>query len=171
MNTEQTPADRKRAIKVANPFEKGTLEYKEEIKRRLRENWTNKKNVYRNKTKEANTLPIPKKTYFKVPDDLISVLGNDIQINNDIKTWYFLHSKRSIQLSETTQKQYKNYNKRIPEGDIWSEVRFINEQPVQSKAQFIKSRLALVADKIANLYESNEPILKASEYNDLVLYP
>jgi len=169
MNSEQTPADRKRAKKIAIPFAKGTLEYKEEINRRLRENWSNKKNVYRNKTKEANSLHIPKKTYFKVPDDLISVLGNDIQINNDIKTWYFLHSKRSIQLSETTQKQYKNYNKRIPEGDIWSEVRFINEQPVQSKAQFIKSRLALVADKVANLYESNEPILKASEYNDLVL--
>jgi hypothetical protein len=169
MNTEQTPADRKRAIKVANPFEKGTLEYKEEIKRRLRENWTNKKNVYRNKTKEANTLPIPKKTYFKVPDDLKDILGDTIQITNDIKTWYFLHSKRTIQLSETTQKQYKNYNKRIPEGDIWSEVRFVKEQPVQSKAQFIKSRLAHVADKVANFYESNEPILKVNEYNDLIL--
>lgn len=165
----QTPADKKRAIKVANPFEKGTLEYKEEIKRRLRENWTNKKNVYRNKTKETNTLSIPKKTYFKVPDDLKDILGDAIQITNDIKTWYFLHSKRTIQLSETTQKQYKNYNKRIPEGDIWSEVRFINEQPVQSKAQFIKARLALVADKVANFYETNEPILKVTEYNDLIL--
>lgn len=122
------------------------------------------------KKKPANVLPLLRKLTIEIPADLQSVFGKEFNMNNDLSTWYFMHSKPIETLSEITQKQYKQNYKRLEKlsANVFDRIRFILSQPLATKAQMIKSYLAHIADDVRILHNKPVGIQSTAKYQQLV---
>jgi hypothetical protein len=106
-----------------------------------------------------------------MPPKLIPVFGKTFTLNNDITSWYCFHSKRLIELSETTQRQYKLLTLRLSKvaEDPFERVIYVLTQPLATKAQFIKAWLNHLSDTLYDIYLKPEPIKTIKVYEELVL--
>jgi hypothetical protein len=173
---------KKRAGRKPIPYEKGSAEYKQEVARRALERFhkKNEKKVKKDTTfiyptyrdaKPENALPPLRSLSVEMPTYLKPVFGEKFELNNDIPTWYFMHAKPIGALSETTQKQYKQYQLRLVKVslDMYERLRYVLTQPVAIKAQFVKSWLAYTADKVREIYQKPQPIHNRGEYEQLII--
>ena len=172
----------KRAARSKIPYEKGSDDYKKEVARRALERYhrKNKKKIQKEPlniyptykdSKPENALPFIRLLSVEMPTSLKPVFGETFELNNDIPSWYFMHAKPSDTLSETTQKQYKQYQLRIVKVslDMYERIRYVVTQPVAIKAQFIKSWLAYLADQVRDIYQKPKPIHDRTKYEQLVI--
>ena len=146
----EVPQARKR---IPIPYAKDSQEYRDEVKRRLRENWSKKKEQYRPKVEEqenGEAPPLPRNLPIKwsIPDDLHDILGESITLTADWAKLPLYHVRRQDQLSKTTLQQYKSYYTRLPQKDIYEVVRFIKEQPLATRNMFAKAGLSFVAQDL-----------------------
>jgi hypothetical protein len=149
----ETPETKKR---IPIPHAKGTQEYRDEVRRRLRENWAKKKHVYRPpepEQEEGEAPPMPKNLpiNWAVPSDLHDVLGENITLTTEWAKLPLYHVRRQDELSKTTLQQYKSYYYKLPQRDIYDVVRFIRTHPLAQQNMYAKSALSYVAQ---DLWES-----------------
>jgi hypothetical protein len=145
-------SDVKEQKRVPIPFAKGTQEYRDEVRRRLRENWAKKKEQYRPKPEKEEEIevgekpPIPKNFTgnWAVPADLIDILGETVALPEDWTKWALFHVRRQDTLSKTTLIQYKAYYYRVPRRDIWDVARFIKTHPLAQQNMFAKAGLSYI---------------------------
>lgn len=146
-------SDPQKKKKVPIPFAKDSQEYRDEVKRRLRENWAKKKEQYRPKVEEeergaAPPLPRNLPINWSVPDDLRDILGETISLTADWMKLPIFHVRRQDQLSKTTLQQYKTYFYKLPQKDIWDVVRFVMEHPAAQQNMYAKSGLSYIAQDL-----------------------
>jgi hypothetical protein len=139
--------------KVPIPYAKDSQEYRDEVKRRLRENWAKKKEQYRPKVEEeekGDAPPLPRNLpiTWTIPDELHDVLGQSITLTDEWTKLPLYHVRRQDQLSKTTLQQYKTYYYRLPQKDIYDVVRFIKEQPLATRNMYAKAGLSFVAQDL-----------------------
>lgn len=146
--------DKRRTI----PFAIGSLEYKEDQKRRARERWAAKKHQYRKPKVEVERVegdapPLPKNLpiVFDIPTDLHDMLGDKLTLSKDWKTWAMFFVRRHKDLSKTTITQYKSYYYKLPQKDIYDVVRYIKTLPQAQRNQAAKAGLSYVSQ---GLYET-----------------
>jgi hypothetical protein len=149
-------SDAKPQKKVPIPYAKESQEYRDEVRRRLRENWAKKKEQYRPKSEPEEEIqvgekpPIPTKFTAKwtVPSDLHDILGESIALPDDWTKYPLYHVRRQSELSKSTIAQYKAYYYRMPRRDIWDVVRFIKTHPLAQQNMFAKAALSYICQDL-----------------------
>lgn len=169
------PLKSARAKYAKNPYKSGTPEYEEEKKRRARERWHARKDVYRKPAEPEiepdrtpnDAPPFPKSgREWDVPEDLRESLNGKAKLvlPENTRDWPMFHVRRPEELSETTKKMYKAYNGSMPKGkDLYEVVRAINTYPLAQRNQYAKAGLSKVSNDLYNdLYITNRKGLASS---------
>jgi hypothetical protein len=166
-------ADAKAKTRIPIPFAKDSQEYRDEVRRRLRENWAKKKHVYRPaepEQEEGDAPPLPQNLpiNWAVPADLHDILGENISLTDDWAKLPLYHVRRQSDLSKTTLNQYKVYYYKLPQRDIWDVARFIKTHPLAQQNMYAKAALSYVAQDLwEDIYvHKRKGLAKSGAYRD-----
>lgn len=166
-------SDAKTKTRVPIPYAKDSQEYRDEVRRRLRENWAKKKDQYRPKVEEeerGDAPPLPRNLpiNWAVPSDLHELLGENISLTDEWAKLPLYHVRRQDELSKTTLQQYKTYYYKLPQRDIWDVVRFVKTHPLAQQNMYAKSALSYIAQDLwDDIYvHKRKGLAKSGAYRD-----